>query len=76
MEEIINQINETLDKIRPFLQKDGGDLEFVAFEDGIVKIRMHGACQGCMLIDETISNGVEQLLCEEVPGVVKVEVVE
>lgn len=75
MDPIIDQIKETLEKIRPFLQKDGGDLEFVEYKDGIVKVKMSGACQDCMFIDETISNGVEQLLQEEVPGVIKVEVV-
>ena len=76
MEEIEKQIIEVLDKIKPFLQKDGGDLEYIGFNDGIVKIKMHGACAGCAFIDDTISNGVEMLLQEEVPGVVKVEVVE
>ncbi len=75
MEEIIKQINETLDKIRPFIQKDGGDIELVDYKDGVVTIRMHGACQDCLFLDDTISNGVEMLLQEEVPGVVKVEVV-
>lgn len=76
MEEIITQILETLDKIRPFINKDGGDIEFVEFNEGIVKIRMHGACADCAFVDDTISNGVELILQEEVPGVIGVEVVQ
>jgi len=74
MEEIIEQINAALDKIRPFIQKDGGDVELVEYRDGVVVIRMHGACQGCALLDDTVSNGIEAILKEEVPGVTKVEV--
>ncbi len=76
MNSIVEQIKNTLDKIRPFIQKDGGDIEFVEFVDGIVKIRMHGACADCALQDNTISNGIEMILVEEVPGVISVEVVE
>jgi len=75
MEEIIKQIEATLDKIRPFIQKDGGDVQLVAFEDGIVKVRMIGACAGCALIDETLNNGIEAILKEEVPGVTGVQLV-
>jgi Fe-S cluster biogenesis protein NfuA len=73
---IDEQIRDTLEKIRPFLQRDGGDVEFVKFEDGVVFLRMQGACVGCSLIDNTISDGVELILIDEVPGVVKVQLVE
>lgn len=76
MKSIEQQIIATLDKIRPFLQKDGGDVEFVSFKDGIVYLKMKGACVGCALLDDTISMGVEMILTEEVPGVIKVEVVD
>lgn len=69
-------IIETLDKIRPFLQRDGGDIEFVSFENGIVYVKMHGACQGCSYIDSTIKETIEVILQEEVPGVVSVKVKE
>lgn len=72
MEETINLIQKTLDKIRPFIQRDGGDVEFVDFIDGIVYINMAGACQDCMLIDSTLSDGIEIILMEEVPGVLGV----
>ena len=65
-----------LEKIRPYIQNDGGDIEFVKFENGIVYVRMHGACVGCMELDTTMREGVEALLLEEVPGVIAVEVVE
>ena len=72
MEETISLIQKTLDKIRPFIQRDGGDVEFVDFIDGIVYINMAGACQDCMLIDSTLSDGIEIILMEEVPGVLGV----
>ena len=75
MENIEQQIISTLDKIRPFLQRDGGDVIFDHFEDGIVYVRMLGACVGCAMLDETISEGIELILTEEVPGVVKVQVI-
>lgn len=68
------EIIEVLEKIRPYIQRDGGDLEFVSFVDGIVTIKMLGACQDCMALDDTISLGVEALLLEEVEGVVGVQV--
>lgn len=66
-------IQETLDKIRPFINRDGGDVEFVDFIDGIVYIKMHGACADCTLIDTTISEGIEIILMDEVPGVLGVK---
>lgn len=62
----------TLDKIRYFLQKDGGDCEFVSFKDGIVYVKMHGACQDCAYANDDIKGLVEVILQEEVPGVIEV----
>ena len=62
----------TLDKIRHFLQKDGGDVEFISFKDGIVYVKMHGACQDCMYANADIKELVEVILQEEVPGVLEV----
>ena len=77
MEELTieEQIEIVLDKIRPFIRRDGGDVEFDSFEDGIVYIRMHGACADCSLIDTTISDGIEIILMEEVPGILGVKLV-
>jgi len=65
-------IISTLDKIRYFLQKDGGDVEFVSFKDGVVYVKMHGACQDCAFADADIKGLVEVILQEEVPGVTEV----
>ena len=70
--DIDNQIIATLNKIRHFLQKDGGDCEFVSFKDGIVYVKMVGACDGCAYAGADIKELVEVILQEEVPGVVEV----
>jgi len=76
MENIEAEINKTLDKIRHFLQKDGGDIKFVSFEDGVVYVSMHGACAGCSFANDDIKELVEVILTEEVPGVKEVKLAE
>ena len=71
----IKLIKQTIKKLRPYLNADGGDLDFVKFEDDIVYVRLLGACIGCSSSDDTITNSVEALLLEEVPGVIGVEAV-
>ena len=61
-----------IDKIRPFLVSDGGNIEFVKWEDGIVYVKLLGACAGCSLMDVTLKNGIEQLMVEEIEGVKEV----
>ena len=73
MENIEDQIKNVIHKLRPYLQRDGGDIEYVDFKDGIVYVRMLGACAGCTMIDDTLKDGVEQILMEEVPGVLEVQ---
>ena len=73
MENMEEQIKNVIHKLRPYLQRDGGDIEYVDFKDGIVYVRMLGACAGCTMIDETLKEGVEQILMEEVPGVLEVQ---
>ena len=73
MENIEEHINNVIHKLRPYLQRDGGDIEYVDFKDGIVYVRMLGACAGCTMIDDTLKDGVEQILMEEVPGVLEVQ---
>lgn len=73
--EIEVQIKTILNKIRPYLQQDGGDVEFVEFKEGIVYVKMLGACIGCSSIDITVKDGIEALLLEDVPGVIGVELV-
>ncbi|MBL0713910.1 MAG: NifU family protein [Desulfosarcina sp.] len=67
------QVKAVLDKIRPALQADGGDVELVAIEAGVIKVRLKGACAGCPMSQMTLKNGIEKLLKREVPGVVSVE---
>ena len=73
MENIEEQIKNVIHKLRPYLQRDGGDIEYVDFKDGIVYVRMLGACAGCTMIDDTLKDGVDQILMEEVPGVLEVQ---
>ncbi len=68
------EIKRVSEKIRPYIQRDGGDLEFVTFDDGIVYVRIHGACIGCSAIEFTLKDGVEALLKDEVEGIKAVEI--
>lgn len=74
MQTKIDEIKHVIEKIRPYIQRDGGDVEFVSFDDGIVTVRMLGACMGCIALDDTISEGIEAILLDEVPGVTGVKV--
>ena len=67
------KIQEALDKIRPSLQADGGDVELVDVEDGIVKVRLQGACAGCPMSQMTLKMGIEARLREEFPDIKAVE---
>lgn len=66
------EIEAVLDQIRPMLQADGGDVEFVDVNDGVVKLRLRGACAGCPMATTTLHQGIERLLREQVPGVKEV----
>ena len=66
------KIKEVIDKLRPFLINDGGDIEFIKYEDKIVYIKLTGACAGCELIDITLKDGIEGAIKEEVPAVKEV----
>ena len=72
--EIINKINEVLDsKIRPAVAKDGGDITFKSFKDGIVTVELKGSCSGCPSSIMTLKQGVQNLLCHYIPEVKSVE---
>ena len=73
MNDVENRIIAVIDKIRPFLISDGGNIEFVKFEDGIVYVKMMGHCSECQLIDVTLSEGIEMALINEVPEVIAVK---
>jgi len=67
------KVETALEKIRPMLQADGGDIELVEIDGGVVKVRLKGACAGCPMSQMTIKNGVERLLKEQIPEVISVE---
>lgn len=65
-----------LDKVRPALQKDGGDVHLIDItEDGVVKVQLTGACKGCPMSQMTLKNGIERFVMSEVPEVKSVEAV-
>jgi len=66
------KVQEALDKIRPMLQRDGGDVELVDVDDGVVKVRLVGACGGCPMSTLTLKRGIEAKLKEEIPEVKEV----
>jgi Fe-S cluster biogenesis protein NfuA len=67
------KVEAALQKVRPMLQADGGDVELVDIQDGIVTVRLQGACGGCPMSQMTLKNGIERILKQEVPEVVSVE---
>ena len=73
MSDVFAQVEEVLDKLRPFLQRDGGDCELVDVEDGIVKLRLMGACGSCPSSTITLKAGIERALMEEIPEVKEVQ---
>ena len=74
--EIINKINEVLDsKVRPAVAKDGGDITFKSFVDGVVTVELRGSCSGCPSSIITLKQGVQNLLCHYLPEVKSVEAI-
>lgn len=67
-EKIIDIINH----LKPFIQNDGGNIEFVKYENNIVYIRMIGACAECAMLDLTLKDGIEAAIKEEIPEVIEV----
>jgi len=74
--EIIKKINEVLDaKIRPAVARDGGDITFKSFKDGVVTVELKGSCSGCPSSIMTLKQGVQNLLCHYIPDVESVEAI-
>ena len=72
--EIISKINEVLDtKVRPAVAKDGGDITFKSFSNGVVTVELKGSCSGCPSSTMTLKQGVQNLLCHYIPEVKSVE---
>jgi Fe-S cluster biogenesis protein NfuA len=67
------KVEAVLNKIRPALQRDGGDVELVDVENGTVRVRLQGACAGCPMSQMTLRNGIERVLKQEIPEVKAVE---
>ena len=76
LQEIEKKIVKILDeKIRPAVAKDGGDIKFKEFKDGIVKVQLQGSCSGCPSSTMTLKQGVQNLLCHYIPEVKEVEAI-
>lgn len=72
-EEKIKLILRSIEKVRPYLQRDGGDVEFVELtDDNVVYVRVYGACVGCLMLDQTLKDGVMSIILDEVPGITDV----
>jgi Fe-S cluster biogenesis protein NfuA len=67
-----DKVKEVLDKVRPYLVRDGGNVELVGIDGGTVKVKLVGACAGCPHSQMTLKNGIERILKEEVPEVKEV----
>lgn len=67
------EVEKVLNSIRPYLQADGGDVELVDVEGGVVKVRLLGACGGCPMATMTLKGGIEATLKERIPAVERVE---
>ena len=75
-ETVKEKVEKALEELRPQLQADGGDIELLGVENGIVKVKMKGACVGCPMSTMTLQWGVENFLKKKIPGIVKVEAVQ
>ncbi len=73
MDKVETKILDVLEKLKPYLKNDGGDVEFIKYEDGIVYVRFMGACQSCPMLDQTLKEGIEMALMVEIPEVKGVE---
>jgi len=63
------RVKAALDKIRPSLEADGGDVKLIEVKDGVVKVKLTGACAGCPMSQMTLKNGIERILKREVPEI-------
>jgi len=73
---IEESIQNVLEELRPAIARDGGDIRFVRFENGIVYVRLYGACVSCPISFITLKMGIEAQLKEKIPGVISVETIE
>ena len=66
------KIKEIIDELRPYLMNDGGNIEFIKYENNIVYIKLSGACAECQMIDLTLKDGIENAIKEKIPEVSEV----
>lgn len=71
--DLLSQVSAVLEKLRPYLLRDGGDCELIDVEDGVVRLRLLGACGTCPSSTITLKAGIERALIAEVPGITEVE---
>lgn len=71
-EQIKEKVIEVINQVRPYLQRDGGDVELVSVDDGVVKVRLKGACSGCPMATVTLKQGIERSLKQAIPEVKQV----
>jgi len=71
--DILTRVEEVLERLRPMLRMDGGDVEFLGFAEGVVKLRLVGACDGCPMSSNTLTAGIERALKQAIPEVERVE---
>ena len=70
---MLEKVQEALNKIRPMLQRDGGDVELIGIKENVVQVRLQGACAGCPMSQMTLKNGIEKVLKEQIPEIKSVE---
>lgn len=70
--DVNSKIISVINKIRPFLVSDGGNLEFIKYQDNIVYVKLTGSCADCPMIDITLKDGIEELIINEIPEVKEV----
>jgi Fe-S cluster biogenesis protein NfuA len=75
MGDLFEKIEDTLDVIRPALREDGGDVELVGFEEGVLQLRLVGACSACPISTMTVKQGIERRIRSAVPEVLEVQAV-
>ena len=77
MSEVLEErIKKALEQVKPQLQADGGDIEYLGFDKGLVKVKLKGACSGCPMSAMTLQWGVENFLKKQIPEVKKVEAIQ
>ena len=70
--ECISKIKEIIDNLRPYLISDGGNIEFIKYENNIVYVKLQGACANCEMLDMTLKDGIESVIKDEIPEVIDV----